>query len=203
VPGSDADVPFYSDLDATLAEIWRRLVRGAADRRAPFHTPQLASSADDGTARVRTVVLRAAQPESATLRVHTDRRSAKFGQIERRPAVELCFYDPRAKIQVRARGVAELHTGDGADAAWAATGPSAQRCYRAAHGPGTLLSDPRLGDLTDAERDPRDPDDGRARFAVVLIAVQRLEWLYLAAAGHRRAAFERDGAHWTGRWLAP
>ena len=42
--GEPARLPsFYNDLDGTLAESWRLIARGMADRRSPFHHPTLAT----------------------------------------------------------------------------------------------------------------------------------------------------------------
>lgn len=197
------DTAFYNDLDATLAEAWARLVRGAADRRSALHTVQVATGGAEGP-RVRTVVLRGAEPLTRTIRFHTDRRSGKVTALEAEPRVEVCAYDPRAKIQIRLRGTATLHLGDHvADAAWAATGAGSRLCYRAPLGPGSALSDSMQADPTEAERHPADPDYGRAAFVAVTVAVAEVEWLYLAARGHRRAVFVWDAGAWRGRWVAP
>jgi hypothetical protein len=104
ITSAGTDAHFYNDLDATLGELWRRLARRVADRRSGFHTVQLASIGPDGMPWVRTVVLRGVEAAARRLRVHTDRRSAKFAEPAARPAVEVCAYDPRAKIQLRLRG---------------------------------------------------------------------------------------------------
>lgn len=51
---------------------------------------------------------------------------------------------------------------------------------------------------------PRDAAAGRANFAVVLMAMDSLDWLLLAHEGHRRARFrwEADGTLSAG-WVAP
>lgn len=198
------DAAYYDDLDETLAHAWRLLVRGAADRRSGFHTVQLATVAPDGGPRVRTLVLRGADPAACTVRLHTDTRAEKGPQIAAEPRVEICAYDPRAKIQLRLRGRAEVQR-DGAlvDAAWAATGAGSRVCYRAAVAPGSVIDTPALGDPGEAARNPDDPEAGRGYFSALVIAVARLDWLYLAARGHRRAAFDWDGAGWRGRWLGP
>jgi hypothetical protein len=197
------DAGFYDDLDGSLAEAWSRLVRGAADRRSTLHTVQIATVAPDGP-RVRTVVLRGADPAARTVRVHTDTRSEKAAQIVADPRVEICAYDQRAKIQLRLRGLATLHRdGAVAEAAWAATGPGSRVCYRAALGPGTAVAHPSEADPAPDARAPADADRGRIVFAAVTVAVQRIDWLYLAARGHRRAGFAWTGTAWQGHWLAP
>lgn len=195
------DEHFYNDLDATLGELWRRLARGVADRRSGFHTVQLASIGLDGAPRVRTVVLRGVDRAARRLRVHTDRRSPKFAEIAERPSVEVCAYDPRAKIQIRARGLAEVVTADGAEPAWAASGAGSRVCYRTPAGPGTPLADAAAVDPEPTA--PAHADAGREHFSVVLTTVARLDWLYLAARGHRRACFEWHEEGWQGTWLAP
>lgn len=202
--GETHDAAFYDDLDETLGHAWRMLVRGAADRRSGLHTVQLATVAPDGGPRVRTLVLRGADPAGRTVRLHTDTRAEKGDHILAEPRVELCAYDPRAKIQIRLRGTAELQcSGALVDAAWAATGAASRVCYRAVVAPGAEIVAPALGDPTEAARNPDDPDAGRAHFSAMVIAVERLDWLYLAARGHRRAAFDWDGTGWQGRWLGP
>ncbi len=198
-----ADAHFYDDLDATRAQCWALLARGAADRRSGFHTIQIATLAPDGP-RLRTVVLRGAEAETRRVRVHSDARAAKIAEIEADPRVELCAYDARAKIQLRLRGRAAIHRDDAlADAAWAGSGDGARRCYRAVVAPGAPLPAPQAGDLPQEALAPAERDAGRAQFVVVALSVARIEWLYLAARGHRRAAFDWDGAGWAGRWLAP
>jgi pyridoxine/pyridoxamine 5'-phosphate oxidase len=198
------DAGFYDDLDGSLAEAWARLARATADRRSALHTVQLASVGADGGPRVRTLVLRGVEPGARLLRLHTDRRSPKAAEFAADPRAELCAYDPKAKIQIRARGRVAVHLDDAVGrAAWDASQPGARVCYRAPAGPGTPLAEPALGDPTAAARAPAHPDDGREHFSALSLTVERLEWLYLAARGHRRAAFDWSGGAWTGRWLAP
>jgi pyridoxamine 5'-phosphate oxidase len=195
------------DLDAIRTDIWTRWTRGGADRRSPFHTPVVASVRADGTPEQRVMVLRKADPLAATLRFHTDLRSAKVEQLRQSPVVNVIGYDPQAKVQIRASGIAAIAQDDAmSDAAWAATSISGRRCYLADPAPGTASPvatsglpspfDQTMPTLAESEA-------GRANFAVLLVTVDRLEWLYLAASGHRRAAFTRDGDTWRGRWLVP
>ncbi|MEB3235631.1 MAG: pyridoxamine 5'-phosphate oxidase family protein, partial [Cyanobacteriota bacterium] len=87
---------------------WRPLLRGARERegRAPqARWLQLATLAADGTPRVRTLVFRG-WGGPAALDLLTDGRSAKAAELQRQPAVELCWLLPRARCQFRLRGAA-------------------------------------------------------------------------------------------------
>ena len=62
------------------------------------------------------------------------------------------------------------------------------------------------GDLTEARPTLKDAkrDSGFGNFCLVIAAVNQLEWLHLAAAGHQRAAFNWSGeGPPSARWLAP
>lgn len=184
-------------LEACLAEAFRRLARGVADRRSPFHTPTLATVAPDGAPEARTLVLRGFEPATRTLRLHTDARSGKVASLAREPRCQLHLYDPGAKLQLRLSGRAVLHGGDVvAEAAWAGSREASRMCYAVEPGPGTPVEAPPPA--------PRDAAAGAAQFRVLLLHFDRLEWLELAHAGHRRARFD-----WTGdgapaaTWLVP
>ena len=43
----------------------------------------------------------------------------------------------------------------------------------------------------------------RGHFTLARIDLVALDWLSLAASGHRRAAFVREDGRWRGQWLAP
>jgi pyridoxine/pyridoxamine 5'-phosphate oxidase len=192
---------YYDDLDETLAECWRRLSRGVADRRSPFHSPTVASIGGDGRPRARVVILRGCDPAERTLRFHTDSRSDKAAELAARPAIALTGYDPAGKIQIRVEGRASLHRDDGlADAAWAATRPFSRVCYGVAPGPGSPI-DAGGGFALPVEEEA--VEAGRAHFTAVRIAVESLEWLYLAHDGHRRARFGFSGGAVSAVWLAP
>ena len=200
-PGHQATPPaFYDDLDGSLAEAWRLIGRGVADRRSPFHTPTVATTRPDGSPALRTVVLRGAAPPDWTLRFHTDVRSAKFAELEADPRVALHFYDAGRKIQIRVDGRARLLTGDPATSKiWNVMKPHSRACYRAESGPGQAFAAPPPAPAGEAATG----NQGRENFAVVSVAAARLEWLYLAARGHRRARFEKEGDRLSCTWLAP
>jgi pyridoxamine 5'-phosphate oxidase len=185
------------DLDATLSEALRLLARGVADRRHGFHTPTLASIGLDGAPQARTVVLRAFDASARSLRFHTDARSAKVAELAAEPRASLHFYDSGAQVQIRAAGHVTLHAADAlADSAWAGSREMSRMCYGIEPGPGTPIPAPPAA--------PRDPASGRPVFRAALLHVRRLEWLWLAAAGHQRALFTWDEAGTpASTWLVP
>ncbi len=194
-------------LDAVLADIWARLVRGGADRRSAFHTPVVASVDASGTAQQRVMVLRKCDQANATMRFHTDIRSGKIGDIGASANVSILGYDAAAKIQIRATGRGTvLSEGAIADAAWGSSSPSSRRCYLTRLGPGTLTRIPASGlpaSLESRVPEPSETEAGRVNFAVLMVELRSLEWLYLAHDGHRRARFVREGETWRGNWLIP
>jgi pyridoxamine 5'-phosphate oxidase len=193
------------DLDAVLADGWARLGRGAKDRRSPFHTPVVATGGRGGV-RQRVMVLRTVDRAQATLRFHSDARAAKLAAIGDAPSVSVLGYDAGARVQVTLSGTARLGDAAVSDAAWAATALYSRRCYLAHPAPGTAVDSALSGlsdDLAARAPEPQESEAGRANFAVLLITVDRLEWLELNARGNRRAAFVRDGDAWRGTWLIP
>ncbi len=184
------------DLGAVRDAAFALLAEGVTNRRSPLHTPTLASIGLDGTPRARTLVLRGFEPATRTLRLHSDRRSEKFAELTRDPRCALHGYDPAAQVQLRLEGIASLHTGDEvAEAAWQASRPFSRMCYAIEPGPGTAIAAPPPA--------PQDPVTGRAHFGTILLHVHSLEWLWLAAEGHRRARLEwlPDGERTS--WLVP
>lgn len=190
------------DLDGTLAEAMRLIARGASDRRSPFHTPSVATIGCDGRPKLRTVVLRAFDPVARTLRFHTDSRSAKIAELEADPSIALHGYDPAAKIQIRIEGRATIHGDDPiGEAAWSASQRMSRACYAVVPGPGTPMAG--AGDFTLPETDV-EIGTGRIHFRAIVVAMDRLEWLWLAHGGHRRAEFAfAPGAEVSARWLVP
>jgi hypothetical protein len=188
------------DLAAARAEAFALLARGVADRRHPFHTPTLATLGLDGAPRARTLVLRGFDAPSRTLRLHSDARSDKVAELARDPRAALHLYDAGGKVQIRLEGTAQVHRDDAlAEAAWAASRPFSRMCYAIEPAPGTPIAAPPPA----PRPDPGDEAAGRVHFSAITLTFARMEWLWLAAEGHRRALFTwtPDGAEAT--WLVP
>lgn len=199
--------PVPDDLEEILNDIWTRWVRGGADRRSPFHTPVVATISGCATPAQRVMVLRKVDRVAGVMRFHTDRRSTKNDQVHANEAVSVVGYDAGAKVQLRAEGTATIiHDGPIADQAWAATSTSGRRSYLTTLPPGSRSDIATSGLPAVFEHCVPTLDEseaGRANFAIMPVTINRLEWLYLAATGHRRAAFTRTGDTWLGEWLIP
>ncbi|NNJ26475.1 pyridoxamine 5'-phosphate oxidase family protein [Alienimonas chondri] len=210
---SNRDAP-TDDLDAILADLWERLGDGAARSKPAFHLPTLCTvraGEDRPEPTARTVVLRHAErgggaANGGEIGCHTDARGAKVAELRANPRAAWVFYDPAARLQVRATGASRVLTdGPVVDAAWEATPPSARRCYLAPLVPGVETDGPEPNvppAVRKRDPTPEESAPGRANFAVLRTDVDRIDWLHLHHAGHLRAVFERTGDDWRGAWVA-
>ncbi|MEM8918882.1 MAG: pyridoxamine 5'-phosphate oxidase family protein [Pseudomonadota bacterium] len=208
--GADDLPAFYDDLDLSLRAAWSLLAEGAIDRRSPVHVSVVGSIDAKGLPSQRVMVLREADSANHRLRFHTDARAAKVGEFGADGApVSILAYHPEERIQLRLNGHGWIEKdGPAADAAWAASTNFAKRCYLADPAPGLTVDAPISG--LSAAIEGHKPSDAqvapaRTNFAILLVEVERIEWLYLANAGHRRAVFEWDTAcnRWQCSWLVP
>lgn len=220
-----------SDLATILDAAWTALERGKANARHPFHTPTLATLASspgqtnhidqDGAAiwpTTRTVVLRKVDRAGRRLFCHTDARSEKVTQLRSNPRAQWHFYDPTAKVQLRARTVATVHLASEdvqrsgiAWNHWQASRLSSRRGYAITAPPGSPLDAP--GSALPPGWESRAPtleesEAGWHHFAVVETRIDELTWLYLQAHGNRSARFTwpRIDTPWnqpTAAWIVP
>lgn len=179
------------DLGELHAQVWTRLVRGVHDRHAPARHPTLATVRADGLPQARTVVLRAADREAATLDIHTDLHSAKVAELRENPWAALHVWDASAHLQTRIE--AEVAILSGADVAgiWDRVPAPSRSAYGSTPAPGQPIPNALAHD--------KQPDP--AAFAVLRLSVRAIDALHLGPR-HRRARFER-GDGWAGQWLAP
>jgi pyridoxamine 5'-phosphate oxidase len=153
------------------------------------------------------MVLRKADRATGVFRFHSDIRSTKIAAIKRQNVISIVGYDPGAKIQLRASGTAMIvSNGSLVDAAWSATSLSGRRSYLTIMPPGTPSNAATSGlhpSFEGTTPTHAESEEGRQNFSLILATLDRLEWLHLAASGHRRAAFTRSGNDWAGTWLVP
>lgn len=196
----------YIDYSLTDLEqdCWNRLVTGAKKSRTPFHTPSVATLANDEVS-LRTVVLRKTLPIERELRFHTDIRSTKWDDLIINPSISALFYDAEDRIQLRIKGKAVLHHGNDITAkAWETTTLSSRKCYLTLHSPSSFTDSSTSGLSEDIEQEKFtlvESEAGFTNFGIVSIHVQSIDWLWLNHAGHRRAFFDyTDGSF---QWMIP
>ncbi len=194
-------------LPGVESQAWTLLADGSRNPKDAFYTGTLGTLGNAGPS-LRTVVLRGADPQQRITVCYSDVRAGKVAELLENPAVSWLFWDDGRKVQLRLNGRATVHTGDAlADEHWQGTSPSNRRSYLAGPAPGTAQPFPTSGlpEGLDA-RQPNEEESaaGRPHFAVIVTQVERLEWLWLARSGHRRAAFRYAGTERVvATWLVP
>jgi pyridoxamine 5'-phosphate oxidase len=200
------DPPFYNDLALTLDTVRALLDDGVKNRHAAAHTPVVANIDTDGAPSQRVLILRACDWQSRRLRFHTDSRSDKVAQLGGNNKMSVLIYDETGKLQLRLTGKGLLETDPTQiDSAWNESTPFARRCYMAEAAPGSESQAPTSGLpawIEGVKPDEEQLIPARDNFAVLYVTFDRIDWLYLANAGHRRALFEYN-CEWTGKWLVP
>lgn len=194
------DPPYYDSLEEALSYAFAMLAAGAKDRRSGFHTPAVGTIDLNGAPSVRTVVLRRFDPIERIIAFHTDMRTRKPKEIAANSRIAVHFYDAGRKLQLRTDCTARLeHGSEVARAAWTASRAMSRACYAQAFPPGDPLPEPDAY----AHATPLEDEEAFRNFAVVRAKILRLEWLYLASKGHRRALFDWRGGELKCMWLAP
>ena len=167
--------------------LWRELDKALQQRGHAWRTPVLATTDAEGWAQARTVVLRAVDPERAQLRLYTDSRSPKVGELVTQPRATLVFWSSELQWQLRVQGRCEVRTqGVEVEEAWDRVRHTASAGdYLTATAPGSAHSDPTAR-----------PADGGHHLAVVIVQVVSMDWLALSRAGHQRARWQEGRLAW-------
>ena len=90
------------------------------------------------------------------------------------------------------------------DEAWKKTQHISRRCYLTDDAPGSVSSKPTSGmisKLEDFDYTMEQSEKGYENFTVIKCNIKSIEWLYLAAKGHRRAKFDLETNK--NDWLVP
>ena len=175
-----------TDLAAVQQACWQQLAACCRDKSHAWRVMGLATL-DGDLPDLRSVVLREVDTQARTLMFFTDARSPKVAQIAVQPQAMLLAWSAALSWQLRLRVLLTVQTsGLAVSSRWARLkmSPGAQD-YLSPMPPGAALPGPGQA--------PTPQRESREHFAVVLAAVQRLDWLELHAEGHRRAVFPADG----------
>ena len=197
-------ISYYEDFSEIEKKIWDLLTNAVTDRSSEFRTPVFICGNDkdlDG----RVVVLRKADQENNFVQYHSDIRSSKIEIIQKNPNCSILFYGKREKIQLRLKTVCKVHFNDDVTKeSWDKTGHISRKCYLVTNGPGTKSDRPTSGldnKFDNFDYTKEESEEGYKNFCVIRCKVKSIEWLYLAAKGHRRAFFDLENNK--KNWLVP
>tara|TARA_B100001123_G_C15148343_1_gene962473 strand:+ start:175 stop:774 length:600 start_codon:yes stop_codon:yes gene_type:complete len=184
---------YYEDLNEIKKKIWLMLENAVTDRNSPFRIPVFVCGhqADfDG----RIVVLRKADNKNNLLQFHSDIRSDKITKLKNNIEASMIFYDKEEKIQVRLKVDCIInHSNEITKESWSKTQHISRKCYLVDNGPGTESDIPTSGlkhELDNFTYSKEQSEEGYKNFTVIQCKIKSIEWLYLAAKGHRRAKFD-------------
>ena len=194
-------VSYYEDFKEIKIKIWSLLSNAVTDRNSEFRTPVFICGNDkdlDG----RVVVLRKADQQNNFVQYHSDIRSSKIKKIKNNPNCSVLFYGKEEKIQLRLKTECKVHFNDEITReSWEKTGHISRKCYLVTNGPGTESETPTSGldsKFNNFNFSKEESEAGYKNFCVIICKIKSIEWLYLAAKGHRRAIFnlENDIKSW-------
>jgi pyridoxamine 5'-phosphate oxidase len=195
---------YYEDLSEIKKKIWLMLDNAIKDRGSPFRIPVfICGNQNDFDGRI--VVLRKSDQSNNLVQYHSDIRSNKISKLKDNKNASMLFYDKEEKIQVRLKVECTInHDNDSTKESWLKTGHISRKCYLVNDGPGTESETPTSGlkpELDNFEFTMEQSEAGYKNFTVIQCKIKSIEWLYLAAKGHRRAKFDLENNK--EQWLIP
>ena len=153
----------------------------------------------------RIVVLRKSDQINSLLQFHSDIRSEKISKLKNNNSASMLFYDKKEKIQVRIKVECIInHNNEITKESWSKTQHISRKCYLVDNGPGTESNIPTSGlkpELDNFDYTKEQSEEGYKNFTVIQCKIKSIEWLYLAAKGHRRAKFDLENNK--DNWLVP
>tara|TARA_B110000444_G_scaffold10937_1_gene9319 strand:- start:234 stop:842 length:609 start_codon:yes stop_codon:yes gene_type:complete len=199
------DVSYYEDFNEIEKKIWDLLTSAVNDRNSEFRTPVFICG-NDNDLDGRVVVLRKAIQQNNFIQYHSDIRSSKIEKIKKNHNCSVLFYGKQEKIQLRLKVECTVHFSDEiTKEAWENTGQISRKCYLVTNGPGTKSKIPTSGldnKFDNFDFTKKESESGYKNFCVIRCKIRSIEWLYLAARGHRRAILDYVGKE-KYFWLVP
>ena len=195
---------YYENLEEIQNKYWSMLDDAIINRSSPFRIPVfICAHQDEVDGRI--VVLRKSDRKNNLLQFHTDLRSPKVNILQKNKNASLVFYDKEEKIQLRIKVECELNNQNSiTEVSWKKTQHISRRCYLTDSPPGNISKTPTSGmisKLEDFDYTMEQSEKGYENFTVIKCKIKSIEWLYLAAKGHRRAKFDIENR--TNTWLVP
>ena len=202
---SEEKVSYYENSNEIEKKLWSLLTEAVKERSSEFRTPVFICGNDkdlDG----RVVVLRKADQKNNFVQFHSDIRSSKIEKIKKNPNCSILFYGKKEKIQLRLKTKCEVNfNNEITKESWEKTGHVSRKCYLVNNGPGTVSDKPTSGlngKFDNFDFTKEESEEGYKNFSVIKCKIISIEWLYLAAKGHRRALINFEGSK-KFTWLVP
>ena len=199
------NLSYYENFIEIEKKIWSLLTNAVKDRSSEFRTPVfICGNEKDLDGRI--VVLRKADQDKNFIQFHSDIRSSKIDKIKKNSSCSILFYGKEEKIQLRLKTYCEInYDNEITKESWEKTGHVSRKCYLVADGPGTVSDVPTSGlngKFNDFDFTKEESEQGYKNFCVIRCKIKSIEWLYLAAKGHRRALIDlNESKKFT--WLVP
>ena len=186
---------YYEDFTEIKKKIWSMLDDAVTNRSSQFRIPTfICGHNNDIDGRI--VVLRKSDQQNNLVQFHSDIRSDKIQLLKNNPNAALLFYDKDEKIQVRLKVNCIInYNNDITKNSWEKTQHISRKCYLVDNGPGTESDIPTSGlkpELDNFDYTKEQSEEGYKNFTVIQCKIKSIEWLYLAAKGHRRAKFDLE-----------
>ena len=195
---------YYENFKEIKKKIWSMLDEAVTNRSSQFRIPVFICG-DQKDFDGRIVVLRKSDQSNNLVQFHSDIRSDKIPKLKSNKNASMLFYDKEEKIQVRLKVECTInHSNEITKESWSKTGHISRKCYLVENGPGTESPNPTSGlkpELDNFEFTMEQSEEGYKNFTVIQCKIKTIEWLYLAAKGHRRARFDLETNKDT--WLVP
>ena len=201
---SEEKVNYYENFEEIEKKLWGLLKEAVKDRNSEFRTPAFICG-DNKDLDGRIVVLRKVDPKNNFIQFHSDIRSTKIKQIKKNPNCSMLFYGKKEKIQLRLKTECEVNfNNEITKESWKKTGHISRKCYLVTNSPGTESEKPTSGldnKFDNFDFTKEESEAGYKNFCVIRCNIKSIEWLYLAAKGHRRALFDFENNK--KNWLVP
>ena len=197
---------YYNNLDEVYLKIWKLLNEGLRNRDASFHIPVFVCG-EKNKFDSRIVVLRGVSETEKKIWFHSDIRSNKVKVLKSNSEANFLFYDKSEKVQLRINGISKINYKNGITLdSWKKTAHMSRQCYLGDKAPGSDVAVATSGlteDVDNLKYTIEESEIGYENFCVIETYIKSIEWLYLAAKGHRRAYFSLKNNSLEKKWLIP
>jgi 3-hydroxyisobutyrate dehydrogenase len=198
---------FNENPKSIFTNIKELLKLGSSNRHHAFHTPVFSNKNQNNSVDSRVVVLRKFDKDNLKLNFSTDFRSSKIINLKRNNNSSFVFYDFKLKIQLRIKTLSIINNkNDISKNAWKLTRLSSRKCYLTEKAPSSVTTLPNDGIpeyLKGIDPSHEESEKGYNNFTVIENEIQCIDWLYLAASGHRRLKIDFKNSEPLFEWIIP